>query len=394
MKVEEVRPHAYLDVSIGDKPVGRIVVELYEDLAPESSKNFLELVKGTKKVEDKQGNINYYSYKNNIFHRAIKNFVIQAGDLIYGSIKDNKESSIDEENLGKGSLAMVGDNLIEDENLDEPIDSSFKLCMAHEPDVKDCNNSQFFITCSPQPHLNGHHSVFGQVKYGKSVVREIERVSTIQKSHIPKQLVIITDCGEWDESMEIPIFNACYDTIGGDIYEEYPDDDQHIDKDSSESVYNASVKVKESGTLLFKNGKKQEAYLKWKKCIRYIMEYIPDEDQEPEWNQKYMELKKKVYLNLSLVCFQLNQYHQSVDYCDFLLDIKSRLTSQELAKINYRKGLNLIQFKKYKEALKSLKTAHELLPNDELISREVDKCQGLIDEAKLAEKVKYAKFFK
>ncbi|KAK6461653.1 cyclophilin-like domain-containing protein [Scheffersomyces coipomensis] len=372
-----VRSHAYLDISIAEKPIGRIVVQLYDDLAPKSTETFLSLIKGTT-INDK-----FYSYKHNIFHRILKNFVVQAGDVIYG-MSDN----IDESNIGKGSILKT----IPDENLTEAIDAPFKLCMAHEPNVTNANGSQFFITCFPQPHLTGQHSVFGQVIHGKSVVREMERVNT-NKLNIPQDQVLISDCGVWDETMDVPVFNASYDPIGGDIYEEHPDDDEHIDKDSSESVYIAASIIKESGTLLFKQGKKQEAYLKWKKCIRYIMEYIPDEDQEKEWYAKYIELKKKTYLNVSLVCLQLKNYKQSLNYCDYLLDMPSSLSTSESAKINYRKGLNLIQFKKYKQALINLKVAHELLPSDELIKREFEKCQSLIDQEKLAEKVKYAKFF-
>lgn len=386
MKVEPVRPHVYLDISIGARDVGRIVIELFDDLAPKSTENFINLCDGVSLDGEILG------YKNNVFHRVIKNFVIQAGDLKYGQF-----SSVDayyQEDIGKGNISTVDPpNMIEGENLSEALDAPFKVCMANSGD-KNANGSQFFITTYPLPHLTGRHSVFGRVIHGKSVVREVERVNT-NKENIPKkeEIVLIKDCGKWDESMPVPIFNASYDTRGGDIYEEFPDDDEHIDKESSESVYEAASRIKESGTLLFKAGKKQEAFLKYRKCMRYIMEYIPDQDQEPEWYEKYIDLKKKVYLNLSLVCLQLKNYVKAVDYSSYLLEMDNA-SSQEKAKAHFRKGSGLIELKKNNLALVDLEAANKLVPDDAAINRELTRCQDLIERQKKEEKAKYAKFFK
>ncbi|EGW31360.1 uncharacterized protein SPAPADRAFT_61925 [Spathaspora passalidarum NRRL Y-27907] len=370
MKIEAVRPKAYLDISIGSNKIGRIVVELFTDLAPNSSENFFNLVKGI----DINGKS--YTYQGNTFHRVIKNFVIQAGFLDQANI-----STIYGENTDKP---------IPGENLSQPLDSPFLLCSANNGDVN-ANGSQFFITTFPQPHLSGKHSVFGKVIHGKSVVREIERAKT-NKENVPELPITIDECGEWNDGMEVPIFNACYDTIGGDVYEEYPDDDETIDKESSESVFNASVKIKESGTLLFKAGEKYKAFLKYRKCLRYVMEYIPDQDQEPEWFDKYSDLKKKLYLNLSLVCLQLKNYTKAIDYSSYLLDL-SNITSQDKSKALFRRGSCLLELKKYKQALVDLQAAQEILPQDAAITKAVEKYETLIEQEKNREKAKYAKFF-
>lgn len=384
MKVELVRPCSYIDISIGEADVGRIVVELFEDVAPKATKNFIELCNGTK--IDQEGR--KLSYKGNYFHRIIKNFVIQAGDIengVPGSTYPNPD-------IGKGGLSIYNNESFEDENLSEPLDAPFKLCMANDG-TKDANKSQFFITTYPQPHLTGKHTVFGRVIHGKSVVREMERVNT-DNQNIPLKddIVVIKDCGEWENGMDVPVHNACYSQLGGDIYEEYPDDDEHIDKDSSELVYIASSKIKESGTLLFKQGLKQEAFLKYRKCLRYVMEYIPDEDQEPDWYTKYLDLKKKLYLNLSMVCLGLKNYRKAVDYSSYLLDMDN-LSTQEKAKGHYRKGCALMDLKKFKEALSDFKTAMSLVPDDPAIKAQLDKCEVLLEQKKQNERSKYSKFF-
>lgn len=379
MKVELVRPCAFFDVSVGDKNCGRIVVELYDDLAPKTVKNFLELC-----LTD----IKERSLTGNYFHRVIKNFVIQAGDLTYAKDLDKYPDP----NIGKGGISIYNDEAFEDENLSEALDGPFKLCMANSG--PNTNKSQFFITTYPQPHLNGKHTVFGRVIHGKSVVREIENVNT-DSENVPKlsERVIIYNSGIWNEGDEVPIYNASYDPIGGDIFEEYPDDDAHIDKESSESVYHASTKIKESGGLLFKKGEKQQAFLKYKKCLRYVMEYFPDQDQEPDWFAKYEDLKKKLYLNLSLVCLQLKNFKKCIDYSSYLIDMKSKLNPQELAKAHYRHGCGLVNTKKYKEGLKELAIAKELIPDDAVITREYENCEKLMEQQKKEERSKYAKFF-
>lgn len=376
MKVEVIKPHAYLDISLGGTNLGRVVVELYQDLAPKAVENFLSLTQATNDV----------NFKNTYFHRVIKNFMIQAGDTTYGQLNGNYPSP----DVGKGGYCVFGAPF-PDENL-AAIDKPFLLCMANSG--PNTNKSQFFISTYSLSHLNGKHTVFGRVIHGKSIIREVENVIT-NSDNVPvkEDAVVITGCGEWSEGDEVPIYNASYDQIGGDIYEEYPDDDEHINKESSESVYEAASKIKDSGGLLFKKGEKQQAFLKYKKCLRYVMEYFPDPDDEPQWFSKYLELKKKLYLNLSLVCLQLKSFNKCIDYSEYLIDMSSQLNKQELAKANFRKGSALVHTKKYKEALGSLKAAQVMIPEDKIIEKEVVNCEKALEQQKKDEKAKYAKFF-
>ncbi|CUM65446.1 uncharacterized protein PRCAT00003085001 [Priceomyces carsonii] len=377
MKVEIVRKRAYLDISIGGLKTGRIVLELYDDLAPKASRNFIDLCTST----------STRCYKGTCFHRVIKNFMVQSGDWMYGKDLQNYPN----DKLGSLYESFDG-SLFEGENLEEPINEPFKLCMANNGD-KNCNGSQFFINTFPQPHLNGKHTVFGRVLHGKSVVREMERVNTDSNNFpVREEIILIEDCGEWEEGMDVPIYNASYDQIGGDIFEEYPDDDTHIDKESSESVYKAAVKIKESGNLLLKGGDKINAYFKYRKCLRYVMEYIPDEDQEPEWFRSYSELKKKIYLNLSLVCLQLKNYKKGIDYSTFLLETDG-ISEQESAKAYFRRGSCNLQMRKYENAIEDLKNAQKFANGDHNIEESLKRAQKSLEERNQKEKSRYAKFF-
>lgn len=372
MKIETVRPKAYLDIRIDDKELGRLVFELYQDLAPNSTENFLNLCQGIKLGEEE------YSYKETSIDVVIKNFIIRGG-----AIKGKNLSTI----YGESGMSKP----IPGENLTGDLSKGFRLCSANDGDVNN-NGSQFVITIGPQTHMAGSQTVFGELIYGKSVVREIERIKT-NNQDVPESCITISECGQWSEGMPIPVSNACYDTIGGDIYEEYPEDDTNFDQESTEAAFDVASKIKESGTLLFKKGSKQDARLKYVKCLRYIMEFIPDPDQNHEWYSKFLDLKKKIYLNLSLACLQLKDFNRCVDYCLYLLAMENILTDQDKAKTHYRKGTAYVGLKKYKLAVEEFELATKLSPSDAAITKSLESAKELMDQQKQKEKAKYSKFF-
>ena len=81
MKIELVGPQAYVDIAQGDEPLGRVVLDLEADKAPLAVENFLNLI-DTK------------SLKDTVFHRVIKNFVIQGGDVTYKYSADNYPGTV------------------------------------------------------------------------------------------------------------------------------------------------------------------------------------------------------------------------------------------------------------------------------------------------------------
>lgn len=136
---------------------GTIVTRLFEKEAPITVRNFVGLATGTKPFPDpKTGErIKRPFYNGLTFHRVIPGFMIQGGDPT---------------GTGGGKTDVIPDEFHPTLTFDRP----GRLAMANAgPDTGSC---QFFITEVPTPHLNGRHTIFGQVVEGQEVVEKIARV--------------------------------------------------------------------------------------------------------------------------------------------------------------------------------------------------------------------------
>lgn len=372
----------FFDVSIAGEPKGRIVIDLFDDKAPLAVEQFKTLCQSKE-------------YANTFFHRVIKTFIIQGGDI---KVKDTENNEYPEiPSLGTDDPDAIH---FKDENLID-MDKKFLLCMANFAQ-KDYNHSQFFITLDLAPHLKGKHTVFGIVKYGKCILHEMEKVDVISNKNgeknawVPERKIIIEDCGIWNENDPLPNFIACTDQIGGDIYEEYPDDNdiEGLDLENAEQCYKISTIIKESATLLFKDKRLKDAFLKYKKAVRYCNELIPDEDSNKEYFTKFQELKKTIYLNLSLVSLNMGNYSACIDYCGFLLQMDDiKLTDIQATKIFYRLGKSYSSLKKYEIAMETLQKGALISPNDPSIQKELTHVSKIVADAKKEERAKYSKFF-
>lgn len=136
---------------------GSITMQLYENDAPATVRNFVGLAIGgirwthpkTKRASTKP------LYPGTIFHRVIPGFMIQGGDPT---------------GTGEGETAFIPDEWPPQHKFDAP----GRLAMAHSgPGTSSC---QFFITDGPAAHLDGKFGVFGQVVEGQDVVARIARV--------------------------------------------------------------------------------------------------------------------------------------------------------------------------------------------------------------------------
>ncbi|XP_017781537.1 PREDICTED: peptidyl-prolyl cis-trans isomerase G [Nicrophorus vespilloides] len=173
---EVERQRCFFDISIGGLPSGRIVFELFNDIVPKTCENFRCLCTGEKGIgETTQKPLNYNGV---IFHRVVKDFIIQGGDFSNGN--------------GTGGESIYG-GTFEDENFQYLHDKPLLLSMANRG--KNTNGSQFFITTQPAPHLDNVHVVFGRVVGGVDVVRQVESLPVDANSR-PLQDAKISKCGE------------------------------------------------------------------------------------------------------------------------------------------------------------------------------------------------------
>jgi peptidyl-prolyl cis-trans isomerase A (cyclophilin A) len=149
---------------------GELICKLEEEKTPETVKNFVGLATGEKEYTDPRTNkkSNEPFYDGTIFHRIIKDFMIQGGDRLgMGTggpgyrFKDEFHPTLKHTGPGILSMANAGPNT---------------------------NGSQFFITLVPTPWLDNKHSVFGHVVKGAEVVDALGKVATGSQDR-PKQEV-------------------------------------------------------------------------------------------------------------------------------------------------------------------------------------------------------------
>ncbi|MBI4467216.1 MAG: peptidylprolyl isomerase [Acidobacteria bacterium] len=134
---------------------GRIVCRLFEDKAPQTVRNFLELAEGRKEFVDPKtrNKVKRPFYDGLTFHRVLPDFMIQGGcprgDGTGGpgyEFQDEFHRDLKHDGPGTLSMANAGPNT---------------------------NGSQFFITVAATPWLDNHHTVFGRVVEGQEVAKKI-----------------------------------------------------------------------------------------------------------------------------------------------------------------------------------------------------------------------------
>nr|3O7T_A Chain A, Cyclophilin A [Moniliophthora perniciosa] len=158
--------NVFFNISINDKPEGRIVFKLYDEAVPKTAKNFRELATGQ----------HGFGYKDSIFHRVIPQFMLQGGDFTRHN--------------GTGGKSIYGEKFA-DENFQVKHTKPGLLSMANAG--ANTNGSQFFITTVPTSWLDGKHVVFGEVIEGLDIVRKVEGKGSA--SGKTNATIKITDCG-------------------------------------------------------------------------------------------------------------------------------------------------------------------------------------------------------
>ncbi len=162
-KVEKNRPRVIMETDMG-----KIVLELFPDVAPNHVKNFLDLA-------------NKGFYDGLTFHRVVKGFVIQGGDP-KGDGTGNSGKKIPAEFSAlkhrPGTLAMA---------------------RAQDPNSATC---QFYICLADLPSLDNNYTIFGQTVEGMDVVNKIGEVKTDRRE---KPLTAVRMIRVYEEGKERPV---------------------------------------------------------------------------------------------------------------------------------------------------------------------------------------------
>lgn len=135
-------------VALIDTSKGVIKIELKPNIAPKAVENFI--------THSKNG-----YYDGLIFHRVMKNFMIQGGDPT---------------GTGAGGESIWKKDFTDEFAPNAVFDKAGILAMANRG--PNTNSSQFFITTVPTYWLNGNHTIFGYVIDGMNIVKDIENVKT------------------------------------------------------------------------------------------------------------------------------------------------------------------------------------------------------------------------
>lgn len=142
--------------------LGPLNLELHCDMVPKTCENFMKLCsKGY--------------YDNTVFHRSIRNFMIQGGDPL---------------GTGKGGESYWG----------RPFKDEFKPNLSHSGrgilsmanSGPNANKSQFFITYRSCKHLDGKHAIFGRLVGGHETLNLMEKVPTDGKDKPTEEIKILS----------------------------------------------------------------------------------------------------------------------------------------------------------------------------------------------------------
>jgi peptidyl-prolyl cis-trans isomerase A (cyclophilin A) len=156
-----------------DTSEGTIICRLFEEEAPITVKNFIELAEGSREWTHPhtKNKSKARLYDSTIFHRVIPDFMVQGGDPA---------------GTGMGGPGYQ----FQDETKGSPhkFDKPGKLAMANSG--PGTNGSQFFITVAATQWLTGNHTIFGEVVEGQDVVDKITKLPRNRQDKPNKDVVL------------------------------------------------------------------------------------------------------------------------------------------------------------------------------------------------------------
>lgn len=142
-------PNVKNPIVVFETNMGNFEITLKPDVAPKTCENFLGLI-------DKK------YYDGIVFHRVIKNFMIQGGDP---------------SGNGTGGESIWGKPFQDECKAEVKFDKPGILAMANRG--PNTNGSQFFITTALTPWLNMRHTIFGEITAGYDIIQKMEASPTL-----------------------------------------------------------------------------------------------------------------------------------------------------------------------------------------------------------------------
>lgn len=177
---QAIGDRVFMDIGIGNKYAGRVLIGLYSKRVPLTCENFLQLCKGYK-IRDRE-----IGYRNTNIHLIRPGVCLSGGDVISGTGNTH-------------GISIYGE-AFPDENFDMEFLRDGDLAMINWG--KNTNSSQFMITLQSMRAYYGHHVVFGTVLKGMKLVREMGELGTrVGKPALP---IRILQCGVVEEGVEEP----------------------------------------------------------------------------------------------------------------------------------------------------------------------------------------------
>ncbi|KAG9239612.1 peptidyl-prolyl cis-trans isomerase [Amylocarpus encephaloides] len=370
MKSQKPRSRVFFDISIGKKAEGRVIFELYDNVVPKTAENFRALCTG----EMGQGKAGKpLHFKGSIFHRVIKEFMIQGGDFTMGN--------------GTGGESIYGSKF-DDENFELKHDKPFLLSMANAG--PGTNGSQFFVTTMPTPHLDGKHVVFGEVISGKSIIRKVENLP-VQPGDKPNQDVTITGCGQLTGDEAEQADDKGPDSTG-DQYEDFPEDANT--EYAPTEIVKIVTDLKGYGNKAFLEMKNLPLALeKYQKGIRYLNQDMGTEEPSPQTKLAIQNLSYSLNSNAALISNKVQNFADGKRFATTALESSQQLSGPEECKVLFRRAIANLGLKDEDAALEDLESANDLNPGDAAVIQQLNKTKKEIAEQAKKEKALYSRFF-
>ncbi|KAL3265435.1 hypothetical protein HHI36_009638 [Cryptolaemus montrouzieri] len=283
----------FIDINFGNERVGRLVIELFNKVAPKTVENFRALCTGEKGLGKHNKPLHYKGCR---FHRIISQCFVQSGDII--------------NNNGTGGESIY-DDVFDIENYKLQHTKEGLIGMSTISGTNSVN-SQFYITSAPCEHLDGTNIVFGTVRKGLDIIKEMATVERINDH--PVQDILITDCGELKKGQP---WNIHIVDETEDMYPPWPNDWE--EGNDSTGIEKAITTIRESGNFYFLKKNYSSSQNKYLKTLRYIDWYLKSGKYSD--NVFIDNCKFRTLLNLAAVNLKSKKYKEALHYCNQVIKL-------------------------------------------------------------------------